>query len=78
MSELSQAVLLPNGSHYQTTGGRWIYVLDESGTRARRRDIQIGRQNSEYYEILEGLEPGERVIISSYESFGEAEQLIIQ
>ena len=78
MSELSEAVLLPNGGHYQSTGGRWIYVLNSEGTRARRRDIHIGRQNSEYYEVLDGLEPGERVIISSYESFGEAEQLIIQ
>ena len=78
LSELSQAILLANGSHYQTTGGRWIYVLDDSGTRAHRREIHLGRQNSDFYEVLDGLEPGERVIVSTYETFGDAEHLILK
>jgi HlyD family secretion protein len=78
LGEPGEAVLLANGGFYQTTGGRWIYVLDESGAEARRRRIHIGRQNSEYYEVLEGLEPGERVIVSSYDDFGDAEWLVLK
>jgi HlyD family secretion protein len=78
LGELGEAVLLANGGFYQATGGRWVYVLDESGAEARRRRIHIGRQNSEYYEVLEGLEPGERVIVSSYNGFGNAERLVLK
>ena len=62
---------MARGGFYQSTGGHWAYVLDASGDQAARRSIRLGRQNPRVYEVLEGLEPGERVITSSYESFGE-------
>lgn len=71
----TQALLLPRGSFFQRTGGRWIYVLDKSGTFALRREIKTGRQNPRYYEILSGLEEGEEVIVSGYESFGDYEKI---
>ena len=70
-----EAVLIPRGAFYQKTGGKWIYVVSSDGKRAVKRDIRIGRQNPQYYEVLEGLEPGERVITSSYDGYGEAEVL---
>ena len=73
-----EAVLIPRGAFYQKTGGKWIYVVSPDGKRAVKRDIRIGRQNPQYYEVLEGLEPGERVITSSYDGYGEAEQLEIR
>jgi HlyD family secretion protein len=78
LGEPGEALLLANGGFYQTTGGRWVFVLDESGAQARRRRVHIGRQNSEYYEVLDGLEPGEKVIVSSYDSFGDAEMLVLE
>lgn len=74
----TESMLIPRGSFYQTTGGRWIFVINNEGTEATRRDIRIGRQNPQYYEITEGLRPGEKVITSGYENFGEAEKIIIQ
>ena len=71
-----EAVLIPRGAFYQKTGGKWIYVLSPDGTKAMRRDIRIGRQNPQYYEVIEGLEPGERVITSSYDNFGESDVLV--
>jgi HlyD family secretion protein len=71
-----EAVLIPRGAFYQKTGGKWIYVLSPDGTKATRRDIHIGRQNPQYYEVIEGLEPGERVITSSYDNFGESDVLV--
>ena len=71
-----EAVLIPRGAFYQKTGGKWIYVLAPDGTKATRRDIRIGRQNPQYYEVMEGLEPGERVITSSYDNFGESDVLV--
>ncbi|MDE5981047.1 MAG: HlyD family efflux transporter periplasmic adaptor subunit [Bacteroidaceae bacterium] len=73
-----QAVLLPRGSFFQTTGGNWIYVLDKQGGKAYRRPIRIGRQNAQFYEVLDGLEPGEQVIISGYEAYGDNEVLRIR
>lgn len=70
-----QAVLIPKGTFFQTTGGNWIFVLDKSGYTAYRRNISIGRQNPQYYEIEDGLEPGERVIISGYEAFKDNDVL---
>ena len=70
------AVLIPRGAFYQKTGGKWIYVLSPDGTKATRRDIKIGRQNPQYYEVIEGLEPGEKVITSSYDNFGESDVLV--
>ena len=71
-----QAILIPRGAFYQKTGGKWIYVISPDGTKATRRDIRIGRQNPQYYEVIEGLEPGEKVITSSYDNFGESDVLI--
>ncbi len=72
------AVVIPKGSFYSTTGGKWIFVLDHSGNKAYRRNIRLGRQNPEYYEVLEGLEPGEKVITNGYESYGDATSLTIE
>ena len=73
-----QAVLIPRGTFFQTTGGQWIFVLDKSGSKAYRRNVRIGRQNPQHYEVLEGLEPGERVITSGYEAFKDNEVLDIK
>ena len=73
-----QAVQLPRGGFYQTTGGNWIFVVDESEDRAYKRDIRLGRQNPDYFEVQSGLQPGEKVIISGYDSFGDNEVVILQ
>ena len=78
LGQPEQAVLIPRGTFFQTTGGQWIFVLDKSGGKAYRRNIRIGRQNPQYYEVLEGLEPGERVITSGYEAFKDSEVLVIK
>lgn len=78
LGEASEAVIIPRGAFYQTTGGSWIYVVDPSGEKAYRRDIRIGRQNPKHYEVLEGLEPGEKVITSAYENFGSHDVLILK
>lgn len=75
LGESEEAVLVPRGAFFQTTGGRWIYVVDADGEGATRREIRISRQNPQYYEVLEGLQPGERVITSGYEKFGDSERL---
>ena len=71
-----EAILIPRGAFYQKTGGKWIYVVSADGTKAVRRDIRIGRQNPQYYEVIEGLEAGERVITSSYDNFGDSDVLV--
>jgi len=78
LGQPEQAILIPRGTFFQTTGGQWIFVLDKSGTKAYRRNIRIGRQNPQYYEVLEGLEPGERVVTSGYEAFKDNEVLVIK
>ena len=77
LGESSDAMLLPKGSFFQSTGGQWIFVVGPDGEEAIRRDIRIGKQNSRYYEVLEGLQPGEKVITSNYDSFGEAERIVL-
>ena len=77
LGQPTDAVIIPRGSFYQTTGGAWIYVLAPKGDRAYKRAIRIGRQNPQYYEVLEGLEPGERVIVSGYENYGANDVLIL-
>lgn len=72
------AVVIPKGSFYSTTGGKWIFVVDPSGKKAYRRNIRLGRQNPEFYEVLEGLEPGEQIITNGYESYGDATTLTIK
>ncbi|WP_103068887.1 efflux RND transporter periplasmic adaptor subunit [Aquimarina sediminis] len=74
----NDALLLPRGSFFQSTGGQWIFVVDASGEVAWKRPIRIGKQNSRYYELLEGLEVGEKVITSNYDSFGDAEKIILK
>ena len=78
LGQPEEAVIIPRGTFYQKTGGKWIYVVNKEGTKAVKREIRIGRQNPQYYEVLEGLEPGEKVITSGYDSFGENEVLILQ
>ena len=78
LGKSQQATLIPRGTFFQTTGGNWIFVLDKSGRKAYRRNISIARQNPQYYEVTDGLEPGERVITSGYEAFKDNEVLIIK
>lgn len=78
LGEPTEGVLLPRGTFYQATGGKWIFVVDKDGRKAYRRSIRIGRQNPQYYEVLEGLEKGEKVIISGYEAFKDNEVLILK
>ena len=75
LGQSEEAVLIPRGSFFQTTGGKWIYVLNEQGDRAIKREIRIRRQNPQFYEVIEGLQPGDKVITSSYEKFGNNEVL---
>ena len=77
LGELAGALQVPRGGFYQKTGGRWIYVLDPTGEFAVRRQIRLGRQNSQFFEVLEGLEEGEQVITSMYDNFGDMERLVL-
>ena len=76
LGQPESAILIPRGSFYQKTGGKWIYVVSPDGNKAVKREIRIGRQNPQYYEVLEGLEPGEKVITSGYDNFGDNNTLI--
>lgn len=78
LGELSNALTVERGGFYQTTGGQWIFVLDASGDFAIRRDIKLGRQNSQVFEVLEGLKEGEKVITSSYENYKDIEKLVLK
>lgn len=71
LGDPAEGILLPRGGFYQTTGGNWVYVVDPSGEFAERRSIRLGRQNPQFFEVLEGLQPGEQVVTSSYETFGD-------
>lgn len=75
LGESAKAVLLPRGGFFQSTGGQWVYVLNENETEATKRNIRIGKQNPQYYEVLEGLNPGEKVITSGYEMFGTNDRI---
>lgn len=74
----SDALLVSKGSFFQSTGGQWIFVVSPNGTEALKRNIRIGKQNSKYYEVLEGLQAGEKVITSNYDTFGEAEKIVLK
>ena len=76
LGQPESAVLIPRGTFYQKTGGKWIYVVSPEGGKAVKREIRIGRQNPQFYEVLEGLEPGEKVITSGYDNFGDNEVLV--
>jgi HlyD family secretion protein len=78
LGDPSEALLVPRGGFYQRTGGQWVYVVDKSGTFAVKRNIKLGRQNPQVFEVLEGLEPGEQVITSTYESFGDIDRLVLK
>ncbi len=78
LGESSEALLLPKGSFFQSTGGQWIFVLGPDGDEAIKRPIRIGKQNSRYYEVLEGLDAGEKVITNNYDNFGEAEKIVLK
>ena len=74
----AEAVLLPTGGFFSDTGGNWVYVVSKSGSQAEKRDISLGRKNPQYFEVLSGLEPGEEVVTSSYENFGDKDVLNLQ
>ncbi len=78
LGQSKTAVLIPRGGFYQSTGGQWVYVVDPSGEFAYKRNIRIGRQNPRYYEVLDGLQPGEQVIVSSYDNFNEVDKLMLK
>ena len=77
LGDLGEAVMVPRGGFYQKTGGQWIYVVDGSGGFAVKRPIRLGRQNPQTFEVLEGLEPGEHVVTSSYDNFGDIDKLVL-
>ncbi|MBK0403970.1 efflux RND transporter periplasmic adaptor subunit [Adhaeribacter sp. BT258] len=73
-----KATLIPRGGFYQSTGGAWAFVVDKSGKFAEKRTIKLGRQNPQYYEVLAGLKPGDQVIVSSYDGYGDIEKLNLE
>lgn len=77
LGQPEKAILIPRGSFYQNTGGQWIYVISKNGKEAYKREIRIGRQNPQYYEVVDGLKPGDKVITSSYDNFGNNERLVL-
>ena len=78
LSAEERVMLIARGGFYQTTGGNWVYVIDPSTGNARKRNIRLNRQNPNYYEVTNGLEEGEVVIVSSYENFGDKDELILK
>jgi HlyD family secretion protein len=78
LSDETQAVLVPKGGFFQQTGGNWVFKVSEDGTKAYRVDVQLGRQNPEYYEVLSGLAPGEKVVTSSYENYTDMQELVLK
>lgn len=78
LGDLSEALLLARGGFYQKTGGQWVYIVDKSGTFATKRRIKLGRQNPQVFEVLEGLKSGEKVITSSYDSYGDIDKLVLK
>jgi HlyD family secretion protein len=78
LSDETTAILVPKGGFFQQTGGNWIFKVNESGTMAYKIDITLGRQNPDYYEVLSGLKPGDKVVTSSYETYGNMQELILK
>ncbi len=78
LSDETQAILLPKGGFYQKTGGNWIFKVSDDGKKAYRVDIQLGRYNTDNYEVLQGLKPGDKVVTSSYENYGDMQELVLQ
>jgi len=78
LGDLSEATMLARGGFYQKTGGNWVYVVDPSGDFAEKRPIRLGRQNTQVFEVLEGLQPGEKVVTSSYDNYGDIDKLVLK
>lgn len=78
LSQEKEALLIPKGGFFQQTGGNWIFKVSEDGDSAYRADISLGSQNTEYYEVLSGLEPGDKVITSSYDNYGDIQELVLK
>ena len=78
LSEETQALLLPKGGFYQQTGGNWIFKVNENGTRPIEWISSLGVQNPDYYEVLQGLKPGDKVVTSSYENYGTMQELVLK
>ncbi|MFT4203131.1 MAG: efflux RND transporter periplasmic adaptor subunit [Chitinophagaceae bacterium] len=78
LSDDRPATLLPRGGFFQQTGGNWIFKISQDGSKAYRVDIQVGGQNPDYYEVIKGLNPGDKVVTSSYESYGDNQELILK
>ncbi len=78
LSDVRTSILLPKGGFYQTTGGNWIFKVSADGTKANKVDIQLGNVSTDYYEVLQGLQPGDKVITSSYENYGDIQQLVLK
>ena len=78
LGESAKSLMLPRGGFFQSTGGQWVYVLNSDGTEATKRNIKIGKQNPQYYEVLEGLNAGEKVITSGYEMFGTNDRIVLK
>jgi len=78
LGESAKSLMLPRGGFFQSTGGQWVYVLNNDGTEATKRNIKIGKQNPQYYEVLEGLNAGEKVITSGYEMFGTNDRIVLK
>jgi len=78
LGDSTEALLLPRGGFFTTTGGNWVYVLEEDGDEAVRRPIRLGRQNPQFFEVSEGLQPGDRVVTSGYDTFGDADRLVLR
>ena len=78
LSDETEALIIPRGGFYQQTGGNWIFKLTHDRNRAYRTDIRIGRQNPDFYEVLDGLQPGDRIVVNSYENYGDVQELVIK
>ena len=78
LSDERTAILVPKGGFYQQTGGNWIFKVSEDGKTAYRVDIQLGQMNTDYYEVLSGLKPGDKVVTSSYENYGNMQELVLK
>jgi HlyD family secretion protein len=78
LGDSGMALLLPRGAFFQQTGGNWVFVVDEGGDRAVKNAVRLGRSNRDYFEVVEGLEPGQNVITSSYDAFQQADMLILE
>ena len=78
LSDARTAILLPKGGFFQQTGGNWIFKLSNDGKTAYKENIQLGMNNPDYYEVLEGLKPGDKVVTSSYENYGDMQELVLK